>query len=68
MRQLTLTLTLTLTLPLPLTRCVLKNSLRQLHQAGWPAGGAESFAEILRLGPFSRYATRGPSNSRLADP
>ena len=50
-----------------LLKCVLKNSLRQLHLAGWPAGGAESFAEILRLGPFSRYATEG-SNPRPADP
>jgi ribosomal RNA-processing protein 1 len=42
-----------------LLKCVLKNSLRQLHLAGWPAGGAEAFAEVLRLGPFSRCATRG---------
>merc|ERR1740139_1702997 len=42
-----------------LLKCMLKNSLRQLQLAGWPAGGVESFAEILRLGPFCSRSPPG---------
>ena len=42
-----------------LLKCVLKNSLRQLHRAGWPAGGAEGLAEVLQLGPLSSRSPPG---------
>ena len=42
-----------------LLKCVLTNSLRQLHRAGWPAGGAEGVAEVLQLGPLSSRSPPG---------
>ena len=42
-----------------LLKCMLRSSVRQLRQAGWPAGGAQKLAAVLWEGPLSRAAPVG---------